>query len=123
MLVRGLPSGSAFWAAIADDDEAAREYLDQGDNRTSGSGAPALTEMSFQNQLLMELVDGMTAVVARLDVIRGVGSVRMKPLPRPLTALDRARARVEDEEISSLILEVEAAMAKWEELDTDGRQG
>ena len=54
-LLSRLPSGSAFWAAKADDDEAAAAWLAQSGDRPQRPVGPDLQEMSYTNQLLLDI--------------------------------------------------------------------
>lgn len=111
VLVQGLPSGSAFWAARADDDELAAAVL--GDkNYSPGGGAPALTEMSYTNQLLTDAVDLLAHVVDRVERLRVKKSGRVKPAPRPETAMSRVTRAKEDSYIDNLRAEVQSAQAR-----------
>lgn len=115
-LVNQLPSGSAYWAARADDDELAELALESaGDEGSPGGVSPPLAEMTRQVQVLMDLADGLSGITARLDALLGETG-RAHPYPRPDTAMSRARKRAIAAQRSDLLGEVIAAQERW----TDG---
>ncbi len=112
-----LPTGSAYWAARGDDDELAELALQgAGDaGMSAGRAAPPLSEMTQTNQLLIDVVDGLQGVTARLDALMGAPG-RAEAYPRPQTALARVRRRVAMAQRTSLLEEVHTAQERW----TDG---
>lgn len=109
-----LPAGSAYWAARGDDDELADAAVAQlGDEvLTPKRSSPPLVEMTRTNQLLTDVVDGLSGVAARLDAMAG-GKGRVEPYPRPSTAMDRARRRAMQAQRSSLLEEVHISQERW----------
>lgn len=119
-----LPSGSAYWAARLDDDAAAAElaalHKAQGvEDKPAPSAPPALAEMELSNQLLMELVDGVSAAVDRLERLGGASGDPPKPMPRPLTARARLAARREHTQYTDLVAEARAAQARQAKIGGD----
>ena len=113
-LLAQLPSGSAFWAARADDDEAAAAVLKANQGRRPAGGAPPLTEMSTTNQLLLDLLDMQQVIVQRLTSLAGHKPGTIRPAPRPDTGMSRAKRRVEEQRVEDLVSEAYAAQARAE---------
>lgn len=113
-LIEQLPQGSAYWAARLDDEELA-ELIHKEDDGKPKRRAPSLTEMTLQTQLLMSIVDGLGGVISCLEALGGAVPRPVKPLPRPLTALDRVSAKAEAKELTELEAETYAAMERSKE--------
>lgn len=111
-LVSRLPAGSALWAARADDDEAAAAQLEHMPDDPAGDAGADLQEMTTSNQLAMLTVDLLVALVARVDVALGNKPAKVRPLPRPQMALERARTLRESKRMDALRAEVHAAQTK-----------
>lgn len=118
-LVDQLPSGSAYWAARADDDEAAESVLRRFGLNPPKAGATPLAEMSATNRLLLDLIDWQQLVVQQLALLRGAKPGTVRPAPRPTTALERARNRVEASDMADLVAEAYAAQARAEQAQAD----
>ena len=111
-LIRHLGTGTAFWAARAGDEEAAEYYLKSG-HEAKGTATPDLVDMTLTNQLLIQLVDLARVQSAKLDAIGGARPEPILPTPRPVTGLQKAKAKIEAEEEQALINEVYAAMDRF----------
>lgn len=108
-----LPQSHYRWA-IADDDEAAERALASGDEPT-GSPAPPLEAFSPEVQYLAMVVDRLGEVIqAVISTVPKAKVPKMRPLPRPETAFDRAKRRKSLQRHHDLVAEVEAAQARWE---------
>lgn len=114
-----LPSGSAYWAARLDDDEAAdemdkaRKAADKGKGSVSDKPAPpSLAEMDLRTQLAMSTNDLLLVVVDRLERLAGHTGEGPKPSPRPTTAMGRIKERAERAQITDLVAEAHAAQAR-----------
>lgn len=115
-----LPQGSQYWAARADDDEAADQYLDTEDAKKprKPQQPPALGEMNYANQVLTHMANLLTSMGGKLDVLGGAKPDRMTLLPHAVTALDRAKRRRALAAADDLIEEVKDAMRRSEERKT-----
>lgn len=115
-LLSRLPSGSAFWAAKADDDEAAAAWLAQSGDRPQRPVGPDLQEMSYTNQLLLDICDIQSVLVNRIEALLsaygGGKPSRVIPALRPETGIARARRKREETAIADLVAEAKAAQAR-----------
>lgn len=112
-LLPQLPHGSAYWAARADDDEAAEAYLAaHPDDPERGPGGLPLTELSLSVQLQAQAVDMLRVVAARIEALGGGKPPAVVPIPRATTALQRAKDRSVDAYVTELVAEVERAQAR-----------
>lgn len=117
VIVDHLPTGSAYWTARAADEELAEEIAEQ-DRQDEKAGrvrppaAPPLSDMTLTNQLLMTLVDLQDVAVNRLERLLGGRPSPPRPLPRPLTAVDKAKELREATRVKDLIAEVAEAQAR-----------
>lgn len=97
-------------------DTEAAEYLLRSNpdlSQPKGDGRPDLIDMTLSNQLLMRVVDELQAQNARLDAIGGVKPGPVHPMRRPLTGIEKARRKLEDQHIEALIGEAYAAMENY----------
>ena len=119
-LLEQLPQGSAYWAARLEDEELAEAILAvKGEDelaKDKKQSSPSFTEMTYQNQLLMAVVDRLGSAIACLEALGGVKPTQVKALPRPLTALDKLLVKRETELTRELETEVYAAMERWKKL-------
>ena len=114
VLLAQLPSGSAFWAARADDDEAAAAVLRASKGAKPKGGPPPLTEMTRTNQLLLDLLDMQQVIVQRLTALAGHKPGSIHPAPRPDTGMSRAARQAEVRSVEDLVAEAHAAQARAE---------
>lgn len=98
---------------MAEDDEAAEEYLAEHGDKESASSRPSLAVWSPEVEYLAGVVDRLGEVVAAVVASAGNKPPRIKPLPRPKSAFDRARERRAWRRHDALVAEVEAAQARW----------
>lgn len=117
-LLGQLPTGSAYWAARADDEEVAGVILERNKGkRPKSSGSPLrLADMNPTNQLLVAIADGQTMILDRLERLGGTKPPNPKPFPVPLTALDRVERSLEATAVADLVAEAKAAQARAQEL-------
>lgn len=114
VLLAQLPSGTAFWAARADDDEAAAAVLRASKGAKPKGGPPPLTEMTRTNQLLLDMLDMQQVIVQRLTVLAGHKPGSIHPAPRPDTGMSRAARQAEVRSVEDLVAEAHAAQARAE---------
>lgn len=93
-----------------EDDEYAEEVLDEVE-RAPLSG-PSLDDWSTEAAYLAAVVDRLGEVVAAIVGSAGGKPPKIKPLPRPRTAFDRARRRRQLRAVDSLVAEVKASQER-----------
>lgn len=89
--IDGLPRHSAFIEALADDEEYAAMVVEAG--WPERSPHPRLSEYTPEREALDAVVDRLGEVVSAVIAAAGVRPPKIKPQPRPRTAVDRLRAR------------------------------
>jgi len=100
--------------AMAEDDEAAEEYLTEHGDNEAGSSRPSLAVWSPEVEYLAAVVDRLGEVIqAVVSTVPKAKPPRIKPLPRPKTAFERARERRAWRRHAALVAEVEEAQARW----------
>lgn len=109
-MIGQLSPRSRFKLAMIDDDEYADQIVSQIDELESTG--PGLRDWSPEVGYLASVVDRLGDVIAAVYASRGVKPPKVKPLPRPKTAIDRARGRRSMSRHLSLVAEVEEARAK-----------
>ena len=112
VILARLPAGSAFWAARADDDEAAKATIEAHGIPAKGDGAPALADMSLANQLVLTTNDLLLVLVDRMERLGGGTPTPPKPTPRPRTAWQRAEKAYESARMDLLLVEVAEAQTR-----------
>lgn len=100
-----LPPYSAFADAMAQDDELAEMYA----SVESGPTKPRITEWTPERAELAKVNDKLAELIAVVIQAAGGKGSRPQPEPRPETALDRLKARVEEQAFQSLLDKIEAA--------------
>lgn len=86
-----LPSTSAYNAAVAEDEDLAREMLDQPE---PPARAPRLTEFGPDVRVLAEIRDLQASILAVLIKANGGKPQKTKPYPRPVTAMQKLRQKI-----------------------------
>ena len=109
-----LPSGTAFWAARADDDETAAAILKHMGSKPGKAAPPALIEMDRTNQTLLDVLDTLQVVVHHLEALGGGKPNTPTPSLRPETGMSRARRAAEHTEAADLVAEAKAAQERAE---------
>lgn len=107
-LIDGLPGDSALAEAQADDDDLAEQLVDQ--DRPASSFR--VSEFGTTNALLAGIFDRLGEVIAATVSAGGGKPPKVDPLPRPVTALDRAAQRLADASYDYLMEQIEAARQK-----------
>lgn len=111
-LIWQLPSGSAFWAARTDDDEAAKAMLERHGDKPRPRAVPPLTEMTRTNQVLLDIVDWLQLTVDRLERLGGNKPPVPERAPRPTSALERVEHQQEAAAVADLVAEAYAAQER-----------
>lgn len=93
-LIDELPSHSRFQAAVASDPETAEEIVNSPNFVEEQSADPGLSLVGYAriNAQLDQLIDAVQANTSANISIAGGKSKPHKPVQRPQTALDRAKA-------------------------------
>jgi hypothetical protein len=99
-IIDGLPRTSAFVNAMANDDEIADVLLEAAERQSS---RPTLEEYTPEREALDAVRDLLGQVVAGLLVLNRQKPPRLKLVPRPETAIDRARRRQQLRRHESLV--------------------
>ena len=89
-LIDHLPRNSHYAEAMAQDEEVAEGLVDV---PAGGPGSPPLTEFTPEVEAIVAVVDRLGDVVNTLIAANGGKPKPVRPWPRPVTALDRVRAR------------------------------
>lgn len=92
-LIDGLQQGSRYLAAVALDPEIAEQMVNHDEyasQRAEDSG-PSLVGYDHLNQQMAMLIDAVHANTAATVASAGGKSKPPKPLPRPKTAIDKAK--------------------------------
>jgi hypothetical protein len=100
-LIDQLPRTSRYVEALSEDDELAAQVA----QRPTELGPPRrlMSEWSADVELLSTLCD-LTGQLIQVTVARGGGQARpIRPMPRPVTALQRARDRQRQQKHQSLV--------------------
>ena len=93
---------------MADDDELA-ERMPEPDGKSRG---PRLSEYTAEAARLDVLADRMGELIGVVIQLAGNKAPRIRPAPRPETAMDRAQRRRAERRLGSLIDEVLAAQQR-----------
>ena len=110
-LLHRLPVNSAFTEARLDDPEVAEVLAQQ--EEPSGPGAPGLQEFTPVVATLTNIYDLQQQMLAALIQLGNGKPPSLQPAPRPVTGVQRARARVEVRRHLELVDEVKAAQERW----------
>lgn len=101
-----LPSWSAFAEASAQDDELAEMYAERDD---SAPVSPLVREWTPERSELVRLNEAIQSLTAVVVKAAGGDAAPPRPAPRPATAFDRLRARIEDASYDYLLEQIEEA--------------
>lgn len=104
-----LPSWSAFAEASAQDDEIAEMYAAQ-DDAEQPAASPLIREWTPERAELVRLNEGIQTLTVMVNSALGGTGDQPKPLPRPETAMDRLKARIDDAAYDYLAQQIEAAL-------------
>jgi hypothetical protein len=93
-LIDHLPRTSSLAAAIADDDEMADAEVRSAPATPAHAAPVPMTEFSPEVEALAALMDRLGELINTEIALKGGKPSSVKPYPRPVTAFDRARARL-----------------------------
>lgn len=93
--IDGLRRTSHLYEAMTQDDDLAEAFLEQEARGENAKAAPKrrMTEFSVEAELLSAAVDRLGELIQAQGVARGAKRRRVQPMPRPETAMQRARDR------------------------------
>lgn len=103
-LIDGLPRNSAFVEAVANDEQAAQQLLQQ-QPEASAPGV-RLSEWSPEREILADVVDRLGNVIQAVIAAAGTKPQRMAPAARPVTAVMRLRKQRRVEQHQRLVARV-----------------
>jgi hypothetical protein len=106
-----MPMSSAFREAMLDDPEVAEELAKQPEPK--GPGRPRLSEFDTHTALLTDILDRLGDVFAAVVATGGNKPPTIKPAPRPLTGVAKARERRDLERHRDLVAEVKEAQERY----------
>jgi len=91
-LIDWLPRASAYMEAMSEDDELARQILDQKDDgKKRAPRGPRISEWSTEVEKMTDIVDRLGELMQATVAANGGKPPKIKPQPRPRTAIDRMR--------------------------------
>lgn len=115
-----LPTGSHYRAALDLDEDMARRILDAEAIREAAgitdsdddsqlprlSSSAGYTHETYLLMMLNEHIQQLNSTLIAVNLPKGKKPPRVKPLPRPVSALDRERARREMHEVHEAMAEM-----------------
>lgn len=94
VLIDWLPRNSAYMEAISLDEEVAEEMLSQPtDDKKRSYNGPRMSEWSVELEKLTDVVDRLGELMQAVVASAGGKPPKIKPQPRPRTAMDRVKER------------------------------
>lgn len=106
--------GSAYREAVRNDPRVVERVLALDDDDAVGQWRPQGADWSLRDEMTATLIDRLGQLLA-VEAARGSGKKAKSPAPypRPLRAVDLARAEAESRYLAELDDDVEAAQARW----------
>ncbi|MBF6085225.1 hypothetical protein IU485_28045 [Nocardia cyriacigeorgica] len=114
-----LPAGSHYRAAQDLDEDMARRILDaeavreaaeitpsEDDQLPTVSSSAGYTHETYLLMMLYEAIQHLNSTLVAVNLPKGKKPPRVKPLPRPVSALDRERAKREMREVDRALAEM-----------------
>jgi len=98
-----LPTDSAYFAEMAEDEEYAELLLDQEAAGQAAPAAPRMTEYGPQVRALAAVYDRLSYLVSVQIARANKTPPRFDPYPRPVTALERKRRARTQHKHSALV--------------------
>ena len=98
-LIDQLPAASRYSEAFMNDEEIAEMMLDleEETDETPQPVAPRMSEYNRTNQLISELIDQIKLLRVQGQALAGQKPKKESPTPRPESAMDRVRARRDED--------------------------
>lgn len=103
---------SAYREAVLDDPEVAERLAVQPEP-VGRSRTPALSEFSPVVAALTDALDLLQVIHGDLVALGNGKPPQFRPTPRPVTGVQRARARIEERQHLALVDEVREAQRRW----------
>lgn len=101
-MIDNLPGSSAFGEALANDEDAARQYLElYGDD--ARPVPPRISEFGVPEQMLAAIVDRLAELIQAVVTGNGGKPQQVKPWPRPVGAMNRIRTERDRDEANNII--------------------
>lgn len=94
------------------DDPRVVEAVLSGSDQDRPPPRPALSEFTPELSMMTNMVDRLGELIAIMVKVNG-GKSNVSPMPRPLTGIDRARLRLEEQQHRDLVAEVVEAQKRW----------
>lgn len=88
-----LPRNSAYMEALSDDEEVAEEYLNRPKSDAPQTARPRISEWSSELEKLTDVVDRLGEVMQAVVASNGGKPPKIRPQPRPRTAVDKLREK------------------------------
>lgn len=92
-LIDWLPRNCAYIEALSEDEEVAEDVLSRKENERPRGAGPRISEWSPEVERLTDLVDRMGEVMVAVVASQGGKPPKLRPHPRPRTAVDRLREK------------------------------
>lgn len=93
LLIDWLPRNSAYMQAISDDEEFAEHVLNQPESDRKGDRRPKISEWDLYAEKLTDVVDRLGEVMQAVVASAGGKPPKVRPQPRPRTAVDKLREK------------------------------
>lgn len=103
---------SQLLLAYREDEEAAEQYLKDHPEEARASHPPDLASWSPEVEYIVIAIDRISEMIATLVATSGNRPPHVRPMRRPLTAIDRARRRASWQRHEALVDEVEEAQRR-----------
>lgn len=107
-----LPRASKFREAQADDEDLARRIVEDKPKAPPRAAVP-LSAFTPEYELLTAAVELLQVLNANVIKLASGKPPQPRPLPRPVTAVDRLREAKRAQRIDALIAEVKQAQERW----------
>lgn len=109
LMIQKLSSRALFHEALLDDAEFAEQFVDAPES----SSAPRVSEYTAEVSRLDLVIEHLAALTATVTALAGGRPGRLKPMPRPETALTRLERERSTQRHNSLVDEVLQAQERW----------
>ncbi|MBW8171791.1 hypothetical protein K0651_01845 [Ornithinimicrobium sp. Arc0846-15] len=109
-LIKQIPAHSKYGAARADDPELADHIMSL--PASARKWSPPYEDWTPEVSALANIEDQLSHISAQIEAARGGRPSRPKPVPRPVTAVDRAESAARNQRHDELVDEVVQAQAR-----------